>query len=119
MAGLFDASFLRLETALVARERMIARIAANVANADTPNYHADRTSFAEMLAEVRAEYGLGPRPLAPLPREETHALRMDGNDVDLQDEMARLAEQQLMHAYTERLLRSRLDGILRLLREGR
>ncbi len=110
---------LRLEAALVARERLHARIAANIANADTPNYRADRTRFADLLAEARRELGL-PAPSAPLrlPMQPAAPLRMDGNDVDVHAEMARLAENQMMQAYTAELLKRELDGILQAIHEG-
>ncbi len=119
MGWLDEGSITRLEAALVARERLHTRIAANVANADTPNYRADRTRFDELLARVQRELGLAASsaPLA-LPRAPSAPLRMDGNDVDVHAEMARMAKNQMMQAYTAQLLKDELDGLLRVVREG-
>jgi len=113
-SGLFDESFQQLAQAWIARERLHAVIAKNIANADTPNYRADVRTFADMLAEVRGE-------LPPLGRSEgaSAPMRMDGNTVDVQKEMARMAENQMLYAATGDLLKMRLDGLVRVLREGR
>ncbi|RME83515.1 MAG: flagellar basal body rod protein FlgB [Zetaproteobacteria bacterium] len=109
--GLFDGSFARLAEAWIARERLHALIARNIANADTPNYRADTRGFAEVLAEVRGE-------ALPWTEETAPPARMDGNTVDMQREMARMARNQMLYAATGDLLKMRIDGLLRVLREG-
>jgi len=130
--SLFDKGFLKLETALSARERMQSVYSANIANADTPHYRADRRSFADFLAAKQQQ---GPGSMArtqpnhmsandsaPLQqtvfRRSEATERMDGNTVDMQKEMTGMAENQLMHELTIRLIKGHLDGMKNAIKEG-
>lgn len=96
-----DASYLRQQT-----------ISNNVANINTPNYQADRVVFEEELRKSmtgkgislkatqdghiglrEAEQGVEPR----LVKDESPAMRNDGNNVDIDLEMANLAANQLLY----------------------
>ena len=141
--SVFGRNFNTLANALAARERLQNVYAANIANADTPHYHADRRDFASFLAErqsasaggaskgvalarTRPEHfsagnddagdGIGHVPL--FGHHARNAQRLDGNDVDLQKEMAAMSKNQLMHELTLRLLKNRLDGMANIAREG-
>lgn len=134
VAGLFDRQFNTLANALSARERMQGVYSANIANADTPNYRADTRTFADFLA-ARQEAGGNGAALAttrpghirdnadpswqepPLTRA-AQAQRMDGNTVDMQKEMAGMAENQLMHDMTLRIVKKRLDLMSTTIREA-
>jgi len=134
VSGLFDRQFNTLANALSARERMQSVYAANIANADTPNYHADTRSFADFLAERQAATGgtaqlatTQPGQIATADSSSWHgtlnshnasARRMDGNSVDLQQEMAGMAQNQLMHDMTMRLIKKRLDMVANVVREA-
>lgn len=137
VTGLFDQEFRTLANALSARERMQTVHAANIANADTPNYHADTRRFSDFLAEKQADTGTGGGtrlaatqaghiPVAesgsswqgPMKSPGSAAQRMDGNNVDIQKEMASMAENQLMHDMTMRLLKKRLDMVANVVREA-
>jgi len=134
VAGLFDQEFKTLSSALSARERMQSVHAANIANADTPNYHADTRRFADFLAEKQAAVGQSSRLAATQPghipiadattwqgqlnSSHQSAQRMDGNSVDIQKEMSDMAQNQLMHEMTMRLLKKRLDMVANVVREA-
>jgi len=138
VTGLFDQEFRTLANALSARERMQTVHAANIANADTPNYQADTRRFSDFLAEKQANSGvsgggtrLAATQVGHIPVAETDsswqglmkssrstAQRMDGNSVDIQQEMASMAENQLMHDMTMRLLKKRLDMVANVVREA-
>jgi len=134
VSGLFGQEFKTLSNALSARERMQSVHAANIANADTPNYHADTRRFADFLAEKQSTTGQTSRlaatqaghiPIADatswqgmLKDSHQSAQRMDGNNVDMQKEMSDMAQNQLMHDMTMRLLKKRLDGMSTLIREA-
>jgi len=129
---MFGKGFQRLESALVAREKVQGIISSNIANADTPNFSANRRSFADFLADQQLGAGVGkaattnamhfsdtghsgsstslstPQPTAS----------MDGNSVDMQKEMARMSENQLMHEMTIRLLKGTLSGLANTIKEG-
>ncbi len=131
MITLFGSGFRTLEAALIAREQAQAVNAANIANADTPNYHADTRSFADFLAAQQQRLDAGPAMTHRMhfgklestsidtPFQQTvKTRRMDGNTVDMQREMARMSENQLMHELTVRLLKGRLNGLANAIKEG-
>jgi len=134
VSGLFNRNFNTLANALSVREHMQNVYAANIANADTPNYHADTRQFSDFLAEKQRVSGGAPLALtqsghlsinsepsrwqSTLSRHSQASQRMDGNDVDMQKEMAGMAENQLMHDLTLRLLKKRLDGMSAIIKEG-
>jgi len=133
MIDMFGSGFQRLAATLVARERMQAVITSNIANADTPNYQADQRTFASFLEEqsvgIRAQAATTNRKhFSDISHErlgggsifqQHQSRRMDGNSVDLQQEMARLSENQLMHELSMRLLKGRMDGLRNAIREGK
>lgn len=112
-----------LERSLDLRARQHERIAANIANRDTPGYRAFEIDLAAALAEetdgagklplerteadhlpaVGAGSAEGPPPLRPLVPGPA-ALRGDGNTVDLDREMAHLSENALMYTAAARML---------------
>lgn len=132
--GLFGPQFDTLANALAARERLQGVHAANIANADTPHYQSDQRDFASFLAEKQGASARTPLATtqpghfsddaepsgwaASLRRHGGTARRMDGNDVDIQKEMAAMAKNQLMHELTLRLLKKRLDGMANIVHEG-
>ena len=100
-------------------------ISSNVANAETPGYKAVDVDFAKQLQKAAARYQMvraaglsltNPKhmrgaPLSsrvPIKSVENphHGLRLDGNTVDLELEMAKMAENQFrFHALTTALNR--------------
>jgi flagellar basal-body rod protein FlgB len=129
MSGLFSSGFLKLETAMVAREKLQTTYASNIANADTPNYQADTRTFADMFAVEQArrnqlERGQFSESNSNMLQNSRLAsagssFRLDGNTVDTQKEMARMAENQLMHELTMRMLKGKISGLLNAIKEGR
>jgi flagellar basal-body rod protein FlgB len=130
---MLGSGFQRLEAALIARERMQGVITGNIANAETPNYRADTRSFADFLAEQQSGRGSGHAAttnrmhfsdinaggrLGGSLFDARPAQRMDGNSVDLQQEMARMSENQLMYEMTMRLAKGKLGGLLNAIKEG-
>lgn len=129
MSGLFSSGFLKLETAMVAREKLQTTYASNIANADTPNYQADTRTFADMFAVEQArrsqfEHGQFSESNSSILQNSRldsarSSLRLDGNTVDTQREMARMAENQLMHELTMRMLKGKINGLANAIKEGR
>jgi len=130
---LFGASIQNLTSALTAREKSQGVYAANVANADTPNYRADKRTFADFYTEHKSS-----SPIANIRKTDSHhlspkssnsllgdvfqrggtAARMDGNTVDTQHEMTSMAENQMMHELNMRILKGRLDGMANVIKDG-
>ncbi|ATX82922.1 flagellar basal-body rod protein FlgB [Mariprofundus ferrinatatus] len=129
MSGLFSSGFLKLETALVAREKLQTTHASNIANADTPNYRADRRTFddifsAEQAKRNRLDQGLFSKSNSTIfngsgADSADASLRLDGNNVDTQKEMARMAENQLMHELTMRMIKGKISSLANAIKEGR
>ncbi|GAB4246387.1 MULTISPECIES: flagellar basal body rod protein FlgB [Deferrisoma] len=97
------------------RQRRQAVIAANVANADTPGYRALDVRFERALERAGLPMArTHPRHLggARAPgRVEVVAAggvpRRDGNDVDIDREMAKLAQNQIEYQFLTRVLGAR------------
>ena len=128
MSGLFSTGFRTLESALTARERLQITHASNLANADSPFYRADRRTFEDMFeAEQAKRREFGERQISvsdgsimnrPVNETENFAMRLDGNNVDPQQEMARMAENQLMHELTMRLVKGKIGSLANAIKEG-
>jgi len=137
MSGLFGGTFARLEAGVTAREHAQSVFSGNIANADTPNYKADRRTFADFLASSQRAQ----QPVAMRTTNNRHLdvattstplnidgvfhhhddlnTRMDGNSVDMQKEMVKMAENQMLHDLSVKLLKGKLSGIRSAIHEGR
>jgi flagellar basal-body rod protein FlgB len=116
-------SYLRAAmSGLVARQRAIAN---NVANVDTPNFKASEVRFEDVL---KGAIGSG-SPGSPPDQTSLNAaasqsslidgttLRADGNNVDIEREMASLGETNLTYSAITQIMTTRL-GILRSVIKG-
>jgi flagellar basal-body rod protein FlgB len=125
---------------LTARQRAISE---NVANADTPGYKRLEVSFEGSLAKAikgakpQAEDGeldlktssgrhfsLGPNASADqvqaaMAQVTDETFRNDRNDVDVESEMAKLAETNVRYNTMATLARNKFDGLKSVLREIR
>lgn len=90
-------------------------LADNVANIDTPGYQRKDASFAEVLAQANEPQGngaplvgltsdprdlpIGPQAAGPIQMvtDDSGPMRIDGNNVDMDAEMAKLAQNQLYY----------------------
>jgi len=106
------------------RQRLVS---ANLANLDTPGYRAkelDFRSILQSLQEVERLRRTDPRHLGALRQSVTPVLedrtsaRPDGNTVNLELQMARLAETQLLYGSLMELV-SRRAALLRQVMEVR
>lgn len=133
MADLFGNNFRTLESTLIAREKLQNAISGNIANVDTPNHGVDSREFSDFLAAEQQRGGTdhlaatqpGHFRDAPSSSASSTSLfhanrsqRIDGNSVDLQKEMARMAENQLMHDMANTMLKRNMTGLLNAIKEG-
>ena len=107
---------------LAARQRTIAN---NVANVDTPNFKASEVRFEDAL---KSAIGSG-TPGSPPDQTSLNAtasqttlinnttLRADGNNVDIDREMAMLSETNLTYSAITQIMSTRI-GILRSVIKG-
>ncbi|MBI5442846.1 MAG: flagellar basal body rod protein FlgB [Deltaproteobacteria bacterium] len=105
-----------LASGLQARARRQTAIAANIANADTPGYQAVDVSFRGLLEKATAGMALATTHPAhlrgaasqPAPGEtvvlSNGTRRQDGNDVNVDREMVKLAQNQLEYQFLAKAL---------------
>lgn len=127
--GLSDPTVEALARGLGLAARRHAVLAENVANLATPGYRARDVAFDDVLRPLLEAAPPGMRPrlleagaaLSPRPRlvlAGDGPPRSDGNDVDLDRQMARLAENALFHHALTQLLAARF-ALLRQAISGR
>jgi flagellar basal-body rod protein FlgB len=143
--GLFaDPTSKAVGTALTGLQMRQQAIANNIANVDTPNYKAQKVSFEETLQAQLAgpmtqkpviqTIGLATtdtrhiqlqpmvrqfeaKPVTELSSDGT--MRNDGNNVDVEREMTRLAETQLTYSALGQTAGSKLGLLRTAINEGR
>ena len=138
MSGLFGNNIFTIaQKSLDFRTSRHDLLASNVANKDTPGYQAEDLVFRASLEKALQAEQPGPlkqtdsrhfdgRNTPPL--DEVEAQRIlsaspypdfDGNTVDLDREMAKIAENQLMYIATLRMLAHKFRGLKSAIAEGR
>lgn len=118
------------------RSRRNSIISSNIANRETPGYRAQDLVFEKDLMKALHSDRPGPlktsdpRHFDGVKREPIELVkgqqinshnpdpRMDGNTVNLDKEMAKLAENQLMFKATTRAINWKLNGLKTAIREG-
>ena len=129
MAGWLDNPLLTLlEKGLDASSLRQKVIADNVANVDTPGFKRSDVDFSAVLGEamgatnpvlplkVTSEQhlpGVAPSAQAAVVVDQSTTLRNDGNNVDIDKEMANVAENGLYYNAATRVISSQL-GLLRM-----
>ncbi|MBA1333847.1 MAG: Flagellar basal-body rod protein FlgB [Firmicutes bacterium] len=110
-------------------------ISNNIANADTPNYKAYKVEFEDMLKEAienQAVTGkrtsskhlpVGMDPIdnvsIRISRQRNTSTRLDGNNVDIDTEMANLAKNTIKYQTLVQQLSQRLARLKTVINEGR
>jgi flagellar basal-body rod protein FlgB len=144
--GLFNDPVQRtLRTALTGLQQRQQAIANNIANVDTPNYRAKGVAFEEALQAELAGPPKGPPKLVRLGLDATDArhiplkpithgpvearpvtfdtpdgsLRKDGNTVDVDREMSKLAETTILYNAMGQMTAGKLGTLRTAINEGR
>lgn len=110
MSPLFDETSSLLSQMIGIASLRHQALSQNLANIDTPGYRPMDVSFSEELR--LASDGVQPQPnviKATMTAEPISARRYDGNSVDLDREMAKLAENALWHNALIQFMSSRLN----------
>ncbi|MGV3489425.1 MAG: flagellar basal body rod protein FlgB [Tuberibacillus sp.] len=103
-----------LEKALDRTSMAHSVIAQNIANADTPNYKAQRLVFSDELQSAIQAQRTDPRHFgfkgvangARIVTDRTSSIQNNGNNVDVDTEMVNLAKNQIAYqAYSEAISR--------------
>jgi len=108
---LFDVTSVALERALAGAAQRQAILANNIANANTPGFRRSDLDFHTALAEA-LERGASAAELRNLPlqpqMDESGAVRVDGSNVNVEREMASLAENSLEYQSIVAVMRARV-----------
>ena len=132
---IFGGSIPLLSKALDLRSQKHNVIVSNIANVDTPDYKAFRMHVEEALEKGRGTSGslqlnrtsrshlpVGRRDAAGarITRESTsgHSLRGDGNTVDPDRSMSRMAENSLLYNTAAQILNKKLQGLKAVIQGG-
>ncbi len=109
-----DALFGVQAQAMDIQRRRMELIAANLANADTPNFKARDLDFRQVLAqaEASANPAAGATEAATLKYRIPSQPSVDGNTVDVQTEQAQFAESALRYQASLGFLDSRIRSMM-------
>ncbi len=91
-------------------------LAENVANADTPGFRAHDLSFTHeldiaQLVQSRPDSSLGPAMDLRVVDSPDGPAKLDGNDVDLDKQMARIGANAIYHNVVVQLLNARFNAL--------
>jgi flagellar basal-body rod protein FlgB len=121
---LFDVTFRTLDLALGAAGKRQEVLANNLANVNTPGYKRLDVNFDETLAKaVDAARSGDDSPLDGLrpgvSTDQSVAVRADGNSVDVDQEMAHLAENNIRYNALVQLTQKKLETLKYVISDGR
>ena len=134
ITSIWDGGTILYERALDVRSAIHETVASNLANEETPGYKNLHLPFKETLSALqRGETSLdsirahpGHLPLvSPQNRifQHTNVVNsgggLDGNTVNLEQEMTRMAENTMMYMAVSQFLKGRFDGWRAAIAEGR
>lgn len=129
----FDSTIGALNTSLNLRLLNQNVISSNIANADTPGYKAKTVDFEQTLRHILNTGGdlqpeatdaghLVPReadPVHPVVYDDPNGVEsLDGNSVDRSEEMAKMAENQLIYDASAEVLKKKLGMLKYAISEG-
>lgn len=120
--SLIDKTSLALQTATNLRKLRQELISSNIANAETPGYHAKKMDFEDALAS--AVDGIGGTNAIKSVRPDIYdnpeaVTSNDGNTVNLEKEMAALAENTVLYKAAIQLMNKKLAALRYAATEGR
>ena len=127
MSQIFDKTTAALGTALNMRLMKQNLISSNIANAETPGYHAKKIDFEEALSRALdidglrgmstsspEHYSVGGKSAKVRPdiyENPEGAINNDGNTVDLEREMSSLTENSIMYKAALQLINKKLAAL--------
>ncbi len=132
--SLFDKTTDALASSIAMRQIRQSVTQANIANAETPNYHAKKVDFEAALAQaldmdgnnaLGATHGEhfatgGKLPVAPGIYENPDvSVGNDGNTVNLENEMAALAENTILYKTALQLINKKMAAMKYAISETR
>lgn len=134
MSNLFDKTTDALATSLAMRQIRHNVTSANIANAETPNYHAKKVDFEDALARALdmdgnnalstshgEHFAVGGKPSVEPGIYENPDVVMnnDGNTVDMEKEMSALAENSILYKSALQLINKKMAAMKYAISETR
>ena len=136
MSQLFDKTTSALHTTLNMRLLKHNLVSSNIANAETPGYHAKKMDFEEALSRALDMDGMRSmstsspehfsvgggsltRSRPDIYENPEGAINNDGNTVDLEREMSTLAENTAMYRAALQLINKKMAAMKYAVTEGR
>jgi flagellar basal-body rod protein FlgB len=121
---LFDATYQALDAALGASSMRQQVISNNLANVNTPGYKRKEVEFDDALRSAIASADEGDKTafdgLSPTVTEDkTASMRADGNSVNVDNEMAHLAENNVRYNALVQLVSRKLQVLEYVISDGR
>ncbi|MFZ5764702.1 MAG: flagellar basal body rod protein FlgB [Thermodesulfobacteriota bacterium] len=121
---LFSGGLAQMEHALNLRYERQGLILSNVANLETPGYAVQDFSFEKTMQRVMESQGTltrthaGHLDLDPVEAERSLAFSRERRPVDLDEEMVKMAENQMMYEIVTRMVGKKFDGLKYAIDEG-
>ena len=121
---LYGGSIELMRQALGLRFEKQGLIQSNIANLETPGYAAQDFSFAQVMERTMTGQGDLQRKHAkhltvdPVEATKSREFKEEARPVDLDEEMLKLAENQLMYQVTTRLISKKFEGLRYAIDEG-
>lgn len=133
MSNLFDKTSDALALSLRMRQERHNVTQSNIANAETPNYKAKKLDFENALSEALGQSGMpmetthgdhfavgsNSTPTAKVYDNPDVAANNDNNTVDLEKEMASLAENSILYKSALQLINKKMAAVKYAISEGR
>ena len=104
----FDKTYEALARSLDLRTEAQTIISSNIANADTPGYQAQEVDFEKALSKAIDSGDDISRVKAEIYNQTNNVVREDGNTVDRDAEMVKLAENQILFTTAADLVKKKL-----------
>ncbi len=136
MSNLFDKTTNALSTSLNMRQLRHNVTTSNIANAETPGYHAKKVDFEDALVRALDTEGVNAlqtsspehfqigtsspaKVRADVYENPDGQVSNDGNTVDLEKEMSALAENAIMYKSALQLINKKMAALKYAISEGR
>lgn len=122
--NLFSGSIEAMRTALNLRSEKQGLIQSNVANIETPGYKVQDFDFKKVMETVMtgqselARTHAGHMSMDAVAVSKSRDFKQEERPVDLDEEMVKLSENQLMYQVTTRLVSKKLEGLRYAIDEG-
>ncbi len=114
----FDQTYEALAKSLDLRTQAQTVISSNIANADTPGYQAQELDFEKALAKAVDSGADISRVKGEIFNQTNNVVREDGNTVDRDAEMIKLAENQLLFAAAADMVKKKLAHLKYAISDG-